>query len=395
MKKKLTIVAAALLLVGLCGCNDKKQNNKQIYFQDFPTYSEYVSSKSTAIKLYGYAMCADVDFVTADKDNFKSEDKFSAVKSVWSQICKTISDANASLSVSVENSPVSAFNSADAGEEVELDKISYDVLTLAKSVYELTDGYYNPAVYHCADLYGFTPSSSHDPEKDGLPDEAAVSAFKGLAANFGDLGLYEREGAYFARKPDAVASVDGVEYSMKIDLGGIGKGWCADEIERIMTDGDINYGYFSFGSSSMSIANYLTAEGGDGEYTVGANDPRGKGSAFSLKLANTRLSTSADNEQYFMLDGVRYCHIIDPSTGSPVQTGIASVTVIGGSAAEDDAITTALIAMGKDKAIEFIRENLADRKVIMIVSEGGEWKIVTNCASDLVQTNQIYTIESI
>jgi thiamine biosynthesis lipoprotein len=75
------------------------------------------------------------------------------------------------------------------------------------------------------------------------------------------------------------------------------------------------------------------------------------------------ISTSGDYEQYYIIDDVRYCHIIDPTTGKPVQTGIMTATIIGGSAAEDDALTTAIMTMGKDKAIEFINTKLSDRYV--------------------------------
>ena len=64
---------------------------------------------------------------------------------------------------------------------------------------------------------------------------------------------------------------------------------------------------------------------------------------------------------------MRYCHIIDPTTGKPVQSGIMSVTIIGGGAAEDDALTTAIMCMGKDKAIKFIEEKLTDRRVVFTV----------------------------
>ena len=395
MKKGLTVAAAVLLMCCLCGCNGGNKQNQQLYFQDFPKYSDYESSKSTALSLYGYAMCADINFVTADNSNFKTGEGFSKAKSVWTGIKDTITAADASLSVSVESSPISAFNRAAAGAEVKLDKTSYEVLSLAKSVYELTNGYYNPAVYYCADLYGFTPNSKHNPKKEGLPAAESVSAFKGLADNFGKLELYEKDGVYYAKKPTETVTVGGVEYSMSIDLGGIGKGWCADKISELMTANGVEYGYFSFGSSSMAIAKYLSKDGVSGDYTVGAKDPRASGSFFAVKLSDMRLSTSADNEQYFMLDGVRYCHIIDPTTGSPVQTGVASATVIGGSAAEDDALTTALIAMGKGKAVEFISQHLMDRKVFMLVNEEGEWKIVTNSAQDIVEYNQNYDIESI
>ena len=81
-------------------------------------------------------------------------------------------------------------------------------------------------------------------------------------------------------------------------------------------------------------------------------------------IANLSVSTSGDNAQYYMIDGVRYCHVINPKTGKPVQTGVMSATILGGSAAEDDAYTTAIMAMGRDKAAEFVKTKLTDRRVV-------------------------------
>lgn len=102
-----------------------------------------------------------------------------------------------------------------------------------------------------------------------------------------------------------------------------------------------------------------------GSYNVGFAGPRSpmREPYLYTKIQGEKLSTSGDNEQVYSIGGKRYCHIIDPTTGKPVQTGIMSVTVIGGSAAEDDALTTAIMAMGKERAVQFIEEKLADRKV--------------------------------
>jgi thiamine biosynthesis lipoprotein len=124
------------------------------------------------------------------------------------------------------------------------------------------------------------------------------------------------------------------------------------------------YGYFNFGASSMAIKERPST----GYWPLAFIDPRGDtllGDTYmTINLNDVCLSTSGDYEQYYVIDGTRYCHIIDPTTGKPVQTGIMTVTIIGGSAAEDDAITTAVMTMGKDKAIEFINSKLADKYVI-------------------------------
>ena len=63
---------------------------------------------------------------------------------------------------------------------------------------------------------------------------------------------------------------------------------------------------------------------------------------------------------------MRYCHVIDPTTGKPVNKGIMSVTIIGGSAGSADALTTAVMAMGREKALQFIESKLTDRKVVFL-----------------------------
>ena len=149
---------------------------------------------------------------------------------------------------------------------------------------------------------------------------------------------------------------------MKLDLGGIGKGYAVDIIDAMFDEYGYEYGYFNFSASSMAVKSHFE----QGAYImelVGPRSPQRKPYLFT-KIRNEKLSTSGDNEQRYFIDGVRYCHIIDPTTGKPIRTGIMSATVIGGSAAEDDALTTAIMAMGKERASNFIKEKLTDRKVV-------------------------------
>lgn len=329
------------------------------------------------------------------------------------EIYQTLDAVESSVSSSVTTSYIYKFNEADAGDEVELDKTAYDILNTAKSVYELTDGYYNPAVWYSVDLYGFTTrpagaeKAPYDRDiaeaEDGsrylpLPDEKYVTAFKELATNFKDMTLTERDGKYYATKPEATVEVDGVEYSLKLDLGGIGKGWAVNAVSDILKERGYAYGYFSFGTSSIAVNSFAGSE--EGKYTIGFTDPRDenifeKKTYCAFKISDKNLSTSGDYENYYMIDGTRYCHIIDPTTGSPVQTGIASATVIGGSASEDDALTTALMAMGKERAVEFINGNpeyFEGKIVTLLVFEDGKGKIITNSPDEITIRNENYTL---
>ncbi|MDE6504273.1 MAG: FAD:protein FMN transferase [Clostridia bacterium] len=312
-------------------------------------------------RLY-YSMTTDAELVVSA--DFSAEGADENYTAFVSAVGSALTEIDKALSTTVVNSDVSKFNQAAAGATVEISEIGYNVLTTAKTVYEYTDGYYNPALYYNVLAYGF--GSAHDyPENESeLPDEQIIAGYTELAQHFGDVQLSkgegENEGKYFVEKPLYTVEAEGETLAMKLDLGGIGKGYAVDCVDRLFDEYGYEYGYFNFGSSSMLVKGFSAG----GAYNVGLAGPRSpmREPYIYTKIQGEKLSTSGDNEQFYKIGGVRYCHIIDPTTGKPVQTGIMSVTVIGGSAAEDDALTTAIMAMGKERAVEFIEKKLTDRK---------------------------------
>jgi thiamine biosynthesis lipoprotein len=332
--------------------------------------------------------------------------------SLSEQIGEVIDEMEAAISTSVKTSYVYAFNEAQAGESVEINKLTYTVFSEAIRLYNLTDGYYNPGVYYCSDLYAFTPEHKswteydhpydRQPQKtdDGisflpLPDEKYVEAFKELAKHFGDVTLKEEDGKYYAVKPaDAFVVVDDVTYSLKIDFGGIGKGYVADLVSDIFDSEGIKYANFSFGTSSAVLKKYKEDTP---EWTLRLTNPRSSFDYFlSYKIANANISTSGDYEQYYVVNGKRYCHIIDPTTGRPIDTGIIEASIAGGNAMEDDALTTAIMAMGLDKAIDFINNNLSDRKVTFVyLTNDGKMQVITNMKDEEYSvTSESFTVVS-
>lgn len=363
-------VAAVTALSLACSCAGGEQKNYVKYIYSMGTYANVVIPQTES----AFSSCSGGE-----------EERFLAFHDEVSQI---LNSADNSLSATLVTSCIYKFNQADAGTVTEIDKTAYEVLLKAKEIYTLTEGNYNPAVYYSVKAYGFPLSSDKAPQT--LPSEQTVSAFRELASHFNEVELTEKDGKYYAEKPDYTVTVDGKEYSLAVDLGGIGKGWCADKVSALMEERSYNYGLFNFSLSSMAVKSYAFNE--DGYYALEPHDPRGTGSFCSIKIKNCNLSTSGDHLQYYVKDGVRYCHIIDPFTGSPIQTGVASVTVIGGSAVEDDALTTALSCMGKQKAVEFINEKLSDRTVIMLIFEDGQGKIITNRPQDITILNTQYAL---
>ena len=309
-----------------------------------------------------FAMTAAAQLVVYS--DFSTEDEATKFNNLSRAVMSKLYEIEKSISSTVTNSDVCLFNNAPAGAELEISRITYEVLSEAKAVYTMTGGYYNPALYYNVQAYGFGGAGEY-PET--LPDDATIAKYTDLSALFVYLGLREdeEEGKYYVIKPEYTVEENGETLSMKLDLGGIGKGYAVDCVDALIDEYGFKFGYFNFGTSSMLVKSNV----GNGNFSLGLSSPRSPSREpyLSTSIRNEKLSTSGDNEQFYMVDGVRYCHIIDPTTGKPVQNGIMSVTVIGGSAAEDDALTTAIMCMGKDQAVKFIREKLNDRRVIFTV----------------------------
>ena len=305
-------------------------------------------------------------------------------EAVRTQLSARAQEIENDVSVDVFGSSIAAFNAAQAGAKVEVGKDAYEMLKIAQDVYAETGGAYNPATGLLVDLWGFSPrhrAADYAPEKpydrenflEELPDKKYIDAFsQSEMLDFGAVELTEEDGKYYARKPaDAWVTVEGDEtvYTMQLNLGGIGKGYCADAAADVLRAAGQRYGYYNLGGSSMMLLADPSSDGGIWE--VGANSPRSF-SALShyatIRARDVALSTSGDYEQYYEIGGVRYCHIIDPDSGYPVGGGshVVCATVVGGSAAEGDARATALCCMQLDEALTYASAHAQQFRVLFV-----------------------------
>lgn len=150
---------------------------------------------------------------------------------------------------------------------------------------------------------------------------------------------------------------------VQIDLGGIAKGYAADKVKEYLIEQEhIGSGILNFGGNVMAIG-----EKTDGTaWKIGLTDPQEKGELYGvLMIKDQCVVTSGDYERYFVEDGKRYHHILDPATGYPAESGIISATVIGDRAILCDALSTTCFIVGIEKAIEII-ETLDGVECILI-----------------------------
>ena len=145
----------------------------------------------------------------------------------------------------------------------------------------------------------------------------------------------------------------------KLDMGAVAKGYIADRIGEYFKSKGIEKAVIDLGGNVVLI----------GEYTVGIRNPFNPDEIFAtITLKDKSVVTSGAYQRYFEYDGKRYHHIIDPRTGYPSESGVASVTVISPSSMTADALSTSIFILGKDSIS--LCDEYADTDAIIIMENG-------------------------
>ena len=148
---------------------------------------------------------------------------------------------------------------------------------------------------------------------------------------------------------------------MEINLGSIGKGYALDRCAERMSEHGVDHFLLHGGQSSVlargSRGHFVPSESAARHgWWIGVRHPeRPRQRLVEVRVLDRALATSGSAAQFFLCEGKRYGHILDPRTGRPAE-GTLSATVIAPTAAEADAISTACYVMGRDAALEFCRK---------------------------------------
>ena len=236
------------------------------------------------------------------------------------------------LSKTAEGSDVWRINHAD-GKRVEVSEETREILEKALEYSRLSDGIFDITVEPCVALWDFTGEGMGL-----LPDETAL-AQAAAKVDWTQIDLNE-EGVLLPA-------------GMTIDLGAIAKGYITDRIADFLKARGVECGFLNFGGNVLTIG---TKPDGT-EWNIGIQDPLGKRDQSivgAARVSDQAVVTSGIYERGFDLNGVRYHHILDTSSGWPVQNELAGVTIIAGDAFDADALSTTVFAMGVEKGTAFI-----------------------------------------
>lgn len=315
------ILAVALCLIGGCLLFAKFKCSRDASSNEITTE---LFAMDTYITMTAYGRDAE----TALSD---AEDTLIELEQLWS--------------VTDPDSDIYAVNHSD-GQAVNISEETAVLLSFALQMAKETDGALEPTIYPVLSAWGFTT------EENRVPSDTEITE---RLKNVG----YER-----IRLEDMMVQLDS---GMMLDLGSVGKGYAGDLAAQVLKDNGITSALLDLGGNIRAVG---TKPDGS-PWRLGLREPFSDGTLGVLEISNQAVVTSGAYERYFIgEDGTRYGHIIDPATGYPAESGLASATVIAEEGRLCDALSTSLYVIGTERAIEYWRQH--QNFDMMLITEDGE-----------------------
>ena len=260
------------------------------------------------------------------------------------------------------DSTISRLNALEAMTVFEVDWDFALVFNTAFEIYIATEGAYDPSVSPLVNLWGFGPEGvTEKPSRDALE---ALEPIVGLEEFAWDLSTRA-----FVKK----------NAKSELDFSSIAKGYAVD----LAADALIELGVTDF---MLEVGGEIQTKGlsprGD-RWRLAVENPVAAvaGSVYTaISVTDVGIATSGDYRNFFVKDGVRYSHLIDPRTSQPIEHDLVSVTVVHPSTMIADAWATALMVVGTDEALKLA--NIHELGVLLISRDGQQLVSSSNALMD-------------
>ena len=268
---------------------------------------------------------------------------------VLDRVFERVEEIQWRMTINEPDSEVSLVNAAAGSHPVRVSPDTFEVIERSLEYARYTNGAFDPTIAPLVKLWDIGSESER------VPSESEIQAVLPLI----DYTVVELNPDNF----EVYLPVAG----MSLDLGGIAKGYAVDEAARILIDAGIRYALVDFGGDVYTIGSRPDGN----RWRIGIQDPvntaRGRFVGI-VEQTDTSIVSSGDYERYFVEDGVRYHHILDPDTGHPSRSGLVSVTIQAPRAMTSDAVSTGAFVMGLEAGMALV-ESLPDTEGVFVTED--------------------------
>lgn len=272
----------------------------------------------------------------------------SKAKKILPEVDKIILGIHNAMSMQMNSSELSKINQNAGIKPV---KVSEDTFNVVKKAV-----YYSGIIGNTFDVTVGPLSSLWNigNEKAKVPTKTSIDSAIGLI-NYKDIVLNEKDHTIFLKRK-----------GMKMDLGGIAKGYCADKVYEYLKENGVDNAIINLGGNIFVMGQNSKKK----DFVVGIQDPSIKGSdpMASIQTTNMSIVTSGIYERFIEQDGKLYHHMLDPKTGYPFDNNLSSVTIISPKSIDGDALSTSLFGLGLEAGLKKAEE-LKDVEAVFITKD--------------------------
>lgn len=270
------------------------------------------------------------------------------------------------FSNTIKDSEISQINNAN-GAYVTVSDDTLELIQDGISYADESDGRFDIAIGALSDLWNISEiaenldSSDNEADASVLPSDEAIQE----ALDHIDYHAIDIKGK----------QVRLTDPDIKLDLGGIAKGYIADQMRAHLRDEGITEGVISLGGNVLTLGEKASGE----DYSIGIQKPfAASGTSLGvIKVKNASVVSSGIYERYYRIGDKIYHHILDTKTGYPVENNLYQVTIISKSSMDGDALSTTCFALGLDEGMKRI-ERTKDTEAIFVTEDGK-----THCTSGI------------
>ncbi|MDF2674185.1 MAG: putative thiamine biosynthesis protein [Clostridiales bacterium] len=249
---------------------------------------------------------------------------------------KKLKEIEDKMTINAPGSEVDAVNNASGVEYIKLSDETFYVIKEGKNYSELSGGIFDISVGPMVKLWNIGTDSARVPTQEEIDGKLPLIGYKNILLN-------EKEKSVMLK-----------DKAMLIDLGGVAKGYAADEVKKILKDNGVKSAIINLGGNVLTIGENTQGR----PWRVGIQNPDATRGDYvgTVQVTDQTIVTSGIYERYFVADSKHYHHMLNPFDGYPFENNLASVTIITDVSMVADAFSTSVFGKGLDEGMQYVSE---------------------------------------
>ncbi len=291
-------------------------------------------------------------------------------QSILEKVFKEINTLEEKFSLNIPSSEINEINKNAGNSPVKVSNETFEIINKAIEISKMSKGSFDITIGPLVNLWGIGSDKARLPSKSEIDYSLDLIGYENII-------LDESTKSVFLKKE-----------KMILDLGAIAKGYIADIIKDMLINEGVKKAIIDLGGNIFALGE----KSKNTPWTIGIQNPfENRGTPLgTLKITNQSVVTSGIYERFLEVEGIKYHHILNPSTGYPFHNELASVSIISSKSIDGDALSTATFALGIEDGLNLIN-SLNDIEAIF-VNKNREIYLSNGLTNNFELLNKDFTI---